>query len=67
MVRSANRGLSQRPKARDVLRVRGEGFVAAAYRHGLARAGDPQLHTHVVVANMTRAEGRWTTLEAHGL
>lgn len=50
-----------------MLRVRGEGFVAAAYRHGLARAGDPQLHTHVVVANMTRAEGRWTTLEAHGL
>jgi conjugative relaxase-like TrwC/TraI family protein len=50
-----------------VRRVRGEGFVAAAYRHRLSRAGDPQLHTHVVVANMTRAEGRWTTLEAHGL
>jgi conjugative relaxase-like TrwC/TraI family protein len=50
-----------------VLRVRGDGFVAAAYRHRLSRAGDPQLHTHVVVANMTPAEGRWTTLEAHGL
>jgi conjugative relaxase-like TrwC/TraI family protein len=50
-----------------VLRVRGDGFVAAAYRHRLSRAGDPQLHTHVVVANMTWAEGRWTTLEAHGL
>jgi conjugative relaxase-like TrwC/TraI family protein len=50
-----------------VRRVRGDGFVAAAYRHRLSRAGDPQLHTHVVVANMTRAEGRWTTLEAHGL
>jgi conjugative relaxase-like TrwC/TraI family protein len=48
-------------------RIRGEGFVAAAYRHRLSRAGDPQLHTHVVVANMTKAEGRWTTLEAHGL
>jgi hypothetical protein len=32
-------------------RVRGDGFVAAAYRHRLSRAGDPQLHTHVVVAN----------------
>jgi conjugative relaxase-like TrwC/TraI family protein len=31
-------------------RVRGEGFVAAAYRHRMSRAGDPQLHTHVVVA-----------------
>jgi conjugative relaxase-like TrwC/TraI family protein len=50
-----------------VLRVRGDGFVAAAYRHRLSRAGDPQLHTHVVVANMTRADGRWTSLEAHGL
>ncbi|MGO9496432.1 MAG: MobF family relaxase [Solirubrobacteraceae bacterium] len=48
-------------------RVRGEGFVAAAYRHRLSRAGDPQLHTHVVAANMTRADGRWTSLEAHGL
>jgi conjugative relaxase-like TrwC/TraI family protein len=50
-----------------VRRIGGEGFVAAAYRHRLSRAGDPQLHTHVVVANMTRAEGRWTTLEGHGL
>ena len=50
-----------------VLRVRGDGFLAAAYRHRLSRAGDPQLHTHVVVANMTRADGRWTSLEAHGL
>jgi len=38
-------------------RVRGDGFLAATYRHRLSRAGDPQLHTHVVVANMTRAEG----------
>lgn len=50
-----------------VFRVRGDGFLAAAYRHRLSRAGDPQLHTHVVVANMTRADGRWTSLEAHGL
>jgi conjugative relaxase-like TrwC/TraI family protein len=50
-----------------IRRVRGEGFLAAAYRHRLSRAGDAQLHTHVVVANMTRAEGRWTSLEAHGV
>jgi conjugative relaxase-like TrwC/TraI family protein len=50
-----------------ILRLRGDGFLAAAYRHRLSRAGDPQLHTHVVVANMTRAEDRWTSLEAHGL
>jgi len=28
------------------------GFVAAAYRHRMSRAQDPQLHTHVVAANM---------------
>ncbi len=50
-----------------VRRIRGEGFVGAEYRHRLSRAGDPQLHTHVVVANMTSAEGRWTSLEGHAL
>ena len=45
--------------------IRGDGFVAAAYRHRMSRAGDPQLHTHVVVANLTRAEGRYTALDAH--
>ncbi len=47
--------------------VRGEGFVAAGYRHRLSRAGDPQLHTHVVVANLTRAGGKFTALDAHTL
>lgn len=50
-----------------VERVRGEGLVAAAYRHRLSRAGDPQLHTHVVVANLTPAGGRFTALDAHVL
>lgn len=48
-------------------RVRGEGLIAASYRHRISRAGDPQLHTHVVVANLTRAEGRYTALDAHAL
>ena len=47
-----------------VLREAGEGFVAAAYRHRMSRAEDPQLHTHVVAANMARgADGRWTALD----
>ena len=42
----------------------GEGFVAAAYRHRMSRAEDPQLHTHVVAANMARGtDGRWTALD----
>lgn len=41
----------------------GAGFVAAAFRHVASRAGDPQLHTHVVAANMTEAAKRWTRLD----
>jgi conjugative relaxase-like TrwC/TraI family protein len=47
-----------------VRREVGEGLVAAAYRHRMSRAEDPQLHTHVVAANMARgADGRWTALD----
>src|SRR5829696_7752921 len=44
--------------------VRGGGFIAAAFRHRSSRAGDPLLHTHVVVANVTQGpDGRWTALD----
>ncbi len=46
----------------------GEGFVAAAFRHRTSRAQDPHLHTHVVVANMTRAEdGTWLALDGEAI
>jgi TrwC relaxase len=35
--------------------------------HRLSRAGDAQLHSHVVMANATRADGRWTTLDGRAL
>ena len=42
-----------------------EGLIAAAYRHRMSRALDPQLHTHVVAVNMARGpDGRYTAL--HG-
>jgi conjugative relaxase-like TrwC/TraI family protein len=48
--------------------VPGNGFVAAAFRHRTSRAGDPQLHTHVLVANMTKGpDGRWTALDGRRL
>jgi AAA domain/TrwC relaxase len=50
---------------RGVQREAGEGFVSAGYRHRMSRAEDPQLHTHIVTANMARgADGRWTALDA---
>jgi conjugative relaxase-like TrwC/TraI family protein len=40
--------------------VPGDGFVGAAFRHRTRRAGDPQIHTHVLIANATRiADGTW--------
>jgi conjugative relaxase-like TrwC/TraI family protein len=56
-------------RGRDgVDRLPGGGFVAAAFRHRTSRAGDPQLHTHVLVANMTRgADGRWSALDGRQL
>jgi conjugative relaxase-like TrwC/TraI family protein len=46
--------------------VRADGFVGAAFRHRTSRAGDPQLHTHVLVANLARGidGGGWGALDA---
>ena len=35
-----------------------DGLIAAAYRHRMSRALDPQLHTHVVAANLACGPGR---------
>lgn len=49
-------------------REHGQGFVAAAFRHRTSRAQEPHLHTHVVVANMARAEdGTWLALDGQAL
>ncbi len=49
-------------------RERGEGFVAAAFRHRTSRAQDPHLHTHVIVANMARSEdGEWRALDGEAI
>ena len=42
----------------------GEGFVGMAFRHRMSRAGDPALHVHVVISNLTRAasDGKWLSL-----
>lgn len=40
------------------------GFVAAAFRHRTSRAGDPLLHTHVLVANLVHCwDEKWSALD----
>ncbi len=52
------------PETRRRPRVKGDGMAAALFRHVASRNLDPQLHTHAVVANMTRdGEGRWKSIE----
>ncbi len=54
--------------AGGVFQVDTEGFVAASFLHRTSRAADPQLHTHVLVANKVLAEdGRWLSLDGREL
>ncbi len=43
--------------------VEAEGFVGAAFNHLTSRAGDPHLHTHVVLAYPVRFAARWTAAD----
>jgi conjugative relaxase-like TrwC/TraI family protein len=44
------------------------GLVAAAYQHETSRAGDPHLHTHVLVPNrQARADGKLVSIDGTSL
>lgn len=47
----------------------GDGFVAAAFRHRTSRAGDPHLHTHVLVTNIAHCpeDGKWSALDGRAI
>jgi conjugative relaxase-like TrwC/TraI family protein len=48
--------------------IEANGFIAAAFRHRTSRAGDPQLHTHVVVPNLVEgSDGRWSAPDGRHL
>ena len=45
-------------------RVQTDGLIGAAFEHRSSRCGDPQLHTHVVVANLLHGQdGKWSALD----
>jgi conjugative relaxase-like TrwC/TraI family protein len=49
----------------EVAVVDAEGIVAAMFRQHTSRALDPQLHTHLVIANRVKSpDGRWLALDA---
>lgn len=47
-----------------VQQINVQGLVATAFTHRDSRAGDPDLHTHVAVANKVQtADGRWLSID----
>ena len=52
------------PETRQRPRVKAPFMAAATFRHVASRNLDPQLHTHAVIANMTRdPKGRWRSVD----
>ena len=48
--------------------IEANGYLGAAFRHRTSRAGDPQLHTHVVVPNLVQgADGTWSAPDGRHL
>ena len=43
------------------------GFVAAAFQHETSRAGDPHLHTHVLLPRQVRADGAVVSYDSKSL
>jgi conjugative relaxase-like TrwC/TraI family protein len=49
-------------------RIATSGVIAAAFEHHTSRAEDPQLHTHVLLLNLTQGvDGRWSALDSRTL
>ncbi len=60
--RGFDRATGKRP------RVRADHLVAATFRHVASRNHDPQIHTHCVIANMTRTpSSRWRPVDPTSL
>ena len=48
--------------------VGGAGLLAVGFTHRVSRAGDPLLHTHLVIVNRTLGpDGQWRTLDSRDL
>jgi conjugative relaxase-like TrwC/TraI family protein len=51
-----------------VLQVDTEGLVGVTFVHRTSRAADPQLHTHLLIANKVRAaDGKWLSIDGREL
>ena len=60
--------LFTRTGANGVRQVDVQGLIGAAFTHRDSRAGDPDLHTHVAVANKVQTlDGKWLSIDSRVL
>jgi len=60
--------LFTRTGAHGVRQVDVQGLIGAAFTHRDSRAGDPDLHTHVAVANKVQTlDGKWLSIDSRVL
>ena len=63
-----NDALFTRTGPQGIRQVNVRGLVATAFTHRDSRAGDPDLHTHVAVANKVQTlDGRWLSIDGRVL
>jgi conjugative relaxase-like TrwC/TraI family protein len=63
-----NHALFTRTGPQGIRQVNVRGLVATAFTHRDSRAGDPDLHTHVAVANKVQTlDGRWLSIDGRVL
>ena len=56
---------SRRRQGGEVVTEAGRGMIVAGFRHRTSRAGDPQLHTHALMANaVQRHDGSWGAVDS---
>ncbi|UYY83353.1 relaxase domain-containing protein [Arthrobacter sp. YA7-1] len=63
------RAIGTRTGRNGVAHVPVRGAIAAAFDHWESRTGDPQLHTHLVIANRVQriSDGAWATIDSRTL
>ena len=49
-------------------RIDTDGLIAAGFTHHTSRADDPQLHTHLVIANLLHgSDGKWSAVDSRAM
>ncbi|WP_203854505.1 MobF family relaxase, partial [Dactylosporangium siamense] len=61
-------GAFTRVGANGIAQVDTDGLAVAVFDHRMSRAGDPQLHSHIVISSKVRSvDGKWLALDSKAL